>query len=121
MDEPTAGRGDGENYQVGWLDAADTPYMELVAAGREVGAMLYATAASVVPGQVAQLSSPAKKTDDDGSSSSSSGSGTIANHTVSTTNSHVPTIMAPWNMDDRNNDDGVSSPAPAILPTVAPV
>ena len=49
MDEPTAGRDDGENYQIGWLDAADTPYMELVAAGREIGAAMYATASGQVP------------------------------------------------------------------------
>ena len=46
MDEPTAGRhGDGENYQIGWVDAADTPNRELVAAGREIGESMYTLAA----------------------------------------------------------------------------
>jgi hypothetical protein len=46
MDEPTAGRGDGENYQIGWVDAADTPYPELVAAGRKIGTDMYSIAAA---------------------------------------------------------------------------
>ena len=40
-DEPTTGRGDGENYQIGFVDEADTPYIETVNAARKVGAMLY--------------------------------------------------------------------------------
>lgn len=47
IDEPTAGRGDGENYQIGWVDATDTPYAELVEAGREIGAALYPIASGV--------------------------------------------------------------------------
>ncbi|MCX6873340.1 MAG: beta-galactosidase [Verrucomicrobia bacterium] len=42
MDEPTTGRAlDEENYQIGFLDVADTPYRETIAASREVGAGLY--------------------------------------------------------------------------------
>jgi hypothetical protein len=41
-DQPATGRGDGENYQIGFLDVCDTPYPETVAAGREVGYGLYA-------------------------------------------------------------------------------
>jgi len=42
MDEPTTGRVyDEENYQIGFLDVADTPYPETIAASREVGAGLY--------------------------------------------------------------------------------
>ncbi len=42
MDEPTTGRTyDEENYQIGFLDIADTPYRETIAASREVGARLY--------------------------------------------------------------------------------
>jgi len=42
MDEPTTGRVyDEENYQIGFLDVADTPYQETIAASREVGAGLY--------------------------------------------------------------------------------
>ena len=41
-DQPTSGRElDGENYQVGFVDIADTPYPETVAASREVGDLLY--------------------------------------------------------------------------------
>jgi hypothetical protein len=41
-DEPTTGRvWDEENYQIGFVDVADTPYAETIAASREVGAMLY--------------------------------------------------------------------------------
>ena len=42
MDEPTTGRAyDEENYQIGFLDVADTPYRETIAASREVGVKLY--------------------------------------------------------------------------------
>jgi len=41
-DEPTAGRFDGENYQIGFVDTCDTPYAETLAAARQVGARLYA-------------------------------------------------------------------------------
>ncbi|HEY3913454.1 MAG TPA: beta-agarase [Verrucomicrobiae bacterium] len=41
-DEPTTGRSlDGENYQIGFVDVADTPYRELVDAARAVGYHLY--------------------------------------------------------------------------------
>ncbi|EMI56858.1 beta-galactosidase [Rhodopirellula sallentina] len=39
--EPTAGRGDGENYQVGFVDNCDTPYPETIAAAQEIGANMY--------------------------------------------------------------------------------
>jgi len=42
MDEPTTGRVyDEENYQIGFLDIADTPYLETITASREVGDKLY--------------------------------------------------------------------------------
>lgn len=41
ISEPTAGRGDGENYQTGFVDVCDTPYAETVAAAREIGNELY--------------------------------------------------------------------------------
>lgn len=42
MDEPTTGRiYDEENYQIGFVDVADTPYRETIAASREVGDKLY--------------------------------------------------------------------------------
>ena len=40
-DQATAGRFDGEYFQVGWTDVCDTPYTETVAALRELGASLY--------------------------------------------------------------------------------
>jgi hypothetical protein len=42
-DQATTGRGDGENYQIGFLDVCDTPYAETIAAARQVGYGLYAT------------------------------------------------------------------------------
>lgn len=42
MDEPTTGRSyDEENYQIGFLDVADTPYPETIAASRKIAASLY--------------------------------------------------------------------------------
>ena len=42
MDEPTTGRVyDEENYQIGFVDIADTPYRETIEASREVGRQLY--------------------------------------------------------------------------------
>ncbi|MEI6074464.1 MAG: beta-agarase [Verrucomicrobiota bacterium] len=41
-DEPTTGRVyDEENYQIGFVDVADTPYPETIAASREIGRRLY--------------------------------------------------------------------------------
>lgn len=39
--QATTGRGDGENYQIGLVDMADTPYKELVEAVRNVGGQMY--------------------------------------------------------------------------------
>jgi len=40
-DQATTGRGDGENYQIGFIDICDTPYPEIVAKAREVGYSMY--------------------------------------------------------------------------------
>ena len=40
-DQNVTGRGDGENYQIGFLDICDTPYGETVTASREVGYTMY--------------------------------------------------------------------------------
>ena len=40
-DQATTGRGDGENYQVGFVDICDRPYPETIAACREVGYRIY--------------------------------------------------------------------------------
>jgi hypothetical protein len=42
QDEPVTGRVyDEENYQIGFVDVADTPYQETISASREVGYNLY--------------------------------------------------------------------------------
>ena len=41
-DQATTGRGDGENYQIGFVDVCDRPYHEIVAASRRVGEDMYA-------------------------------------------------------------------------------
>jgi len=40
-DQPLTGRWDGEGYQIGFVDVADTPYPELTAAARKVGENMY--------------------------------------------------------------------------------
>jgi hypothetical protein len=40
-DQATTGRGDGENYQIGFVDICDTPYPEIVQAAREIGESMY--------------------------------------------------------------------------------
>jgi hypothetical protein len=40
-DQPTTGRGDGENYQIGFVDICDTPYPEIVQAARDEGYSMY--------------------------------------------------------------------------------
>lgn len=41
MDQATTGRGDGENYQIGFVDICDRPYPEIVQAAREIGSSMY--------------------------------------------------------------------------------
>ena len=41
MDQPLTGRGDGENYQIGFVTVADAPYPELVRAARDTAATMY--------------------------------------------------------------------------------
>ena len=40
-DQPLVGRGDGENYQIGFVDVCDRPYPALIRAAREVGERMY--------------------------------------------------------------------------------
>ncbi|MBN2139093.1 MAG: beta-galactosidase [Sedimentisphaerales bacterium] len=40
-DQATTGRGDGENYQIGFIDVADTPNPEIVEAARKIGRSMY--------------------------------------------------------------------------------
>lgn len=41
QDQATTGRGDGENYQIGFVDVCDTPYPELRSAARLIGQTMY--------------------------------------------------------------------------------
>ena len=41
-DEPLVGRFDGENYNIGFVSGADTPYWELIEAARQINARIYA-------------------------------------------------------------------------------
>lgn len=40
-DQPLTGRYDGEGYQIGFADVADTPYPEMTEAAREIGSYMY--------------------------------------------------------------------------------
>jgi len=40
-DQPSTGRGDGENYNIGMIDVTDRPYRELIDAARETHLRLY--------------------------------------------------------------------------------
>jgi hypothetical protein len=42
LDQPLTGRGDGENFPIGFVDVTDTPYDELTKVTRELGDNLYA-------------------------------------------------------------------------------
>ena len=42
-DQPLVGRGDGENYQIGFVDVCDRPYGQLADAARAVGESMYST------------------------------------------------------------------------------
>jgi hypothetical protein len=48
-DEPVLGRMDGENYNIGFVDATDRPYPELVAAAKATHARMQAVHAGRVP------------------------------------------------------------------------
>jgi len=41
QDQILTGRGDGENFQIGFVTIADTPYPELVQAARDIGSTMY--------------------------------------------------------------------------------
>lgn len=40
-DQPLTGRGDGENYNIGFISGTDTPYAEMVEASRKINGALY--------------------------------------------------------------------------------
>lgn len=42
-DQAFTGRGDGENYQIGFIDICDNPYPEIVEAARRIGYQMYET------------------------------------------------------------------------------
>jgi hypothetical protein len=41
LDQPTTGRGDGEDYQIGFVDICDRPYPQIVQAARDIGKAMY--------------------------------------------------------------------------------
>jgi hypothetical protein len=41
LDQATTGRGDGENYQIGFVDICDRPYPQIVQAARDIGNSMY--------------------------------------------------------------------------------
>ncbi len=41
LDQPLTGRADGENWAIGFVDVADTPYKDLTKVSRELGASMY--------------------------------------------------------------------------------
>ena len=48
-DQPSTGRGDGENYNIGMVDVTDRPYRELVDAARETHGRLYEIHSGKIP------------------------------------------------------------------------
>jgi hypothetical protein len=60
-DQPLTGRGDGENYQIGFVDVCDNPYPETIAASRDIGTNLYPAppASATAEAQPAQEDAPA--------------------------------------------------------------
>ena len=43
VDQSVAGRGDGENYQAGFLTVGDVPQQEMISKSREIGYKMYET------------------------------------------------------------------------------
>ena len=48
-DQPSTGRGDGENYNIGLVDVTDRPYRELVDAARETHKRLFGIHSGTIP------------------------------------------------------------------------
>jgi hypothetical protein len=48
-DQPSTGRGDGENYNIGLVDVTDRPYKELIDAARETHRRLYEIHSGIIP------------------------------------------------------------------------
>jgi hypothetical protein len=49
IDQPCTGRGDGENYNIGFTDVTDRPYTELVNAAKETFGRLYELHSGQIP------------------------------------------------------------------------
>jgi len=58
-DEPVLGRGDGENYNIGFVDATDRPYRELVEAAKKTNGQLF----NIHSGKAAPFSTRPKASD----------------------------------------------------------
>jgi hypothetical protein len=66
LDQPLTGRPDGENWAIGFLDVADTPYEALTKVSRELGATLYGRRLGLNPSSgKPELASAAKPTPPD--------------------------------------------------------
>ncbi|MDP4223786.1 MAG: hypothetical protein Q8868_10775 [Bacteroidota bacterium] len=53
-DQPSTGRGDGENYNIGMVDVTDRPYKELIDAARETHERLFEIHSGKIPPAVRQ-------------------------------------------------------------------
>ncbi len=60
LDQPLTGRGDGENFPVGFVDVTDTPYDALTKVTRELGANLYARRLQASPAADTKATTPDK-------------------------------------------------------------
>ena len=49
IDQPATGRGDGENYNIGFIDVTDRPYAEMVDAMKATHRRLFAVHAGKMP------------------------------------------------------------------------
>jgi hypothetical protein len=56
MDQPPTGRGDGENYNIGFVDVTDRPYNEMINAARDTYKRIY----DVHSGKIAPVINKAK-------------------------------------------------------------
>ena len=60
LDQPLTGRGDGENFPVGFVDVTDTPYDALTKVTRELGDNLYARRLQASPATATNATTPDK-------------------------------------------------------------
>jgi hypothetical protein len=49
MDQPSSGRNDGENYNIGYIDVTDRPYKEFIDAAKETHKRIFDIHSGKVP------------------------------------------------------------------------